>query len=258
MKPKPKKMNRVAELVERHIARTDQRPNHDPDGLRLGILYVAITVFEVLPPADDDPTEAWSPVREAERRLNAVKLLRRTAGVIGYSAPSAPIEAKPICDALEELHDFLAQVLVVAGKLEEAMELTDVRLDPRVPGGGKVVTRERGRPPTLLSNTVKRVLQRRYPEWDGDSCFPEENTAELREWLHDELRFGLTESNTRTRVLDHPLLQSLVGPPFFAESRNPSGWIFFGFNTNPLAVNEIDVKSRGLLWSIINNLQRLQ
>jgi len=232
------------------------RDYSEVDGLAIGILFASLTVYEVLPPIDDNPKEPWSPIREAERRLEAVRLLRETAFTLGFTTG---VDAEPLEDALAELGRVLGQVLKVAQKLEDATEASGVRLHPRQQGGGKVATGEKGRRRTVLSECVRLLLMLRYPEWDGVKPFPKKNSEELRGWVHSQLFWGLFDGDRAEQAQVHPVFAALMGPPFFPERRSPIGAFGIAVKSNPLVdEDEIDPRSRGPLWSIINNLQRLQ
>jgi hypothetical protein len=227
----------------------------ETDNLALGLLYLSITVYPILMPAEDDVTEPWSPVREAQRRLEAVSLLVDTTEGL---QTGLVINAEPVYDALQHLQEYLEEVLEVAKKLEGVMVTTGLSLDPRLSRKGKVVAGRRGPRTTIFSHYVKLLLMRRFPEWDGNDAFPGENSTELRESLRVELRVGLLRTDWTPEVLDHPLIELLTGPPFFAEMRDLLNMVQYAYSSEPFMDEDIDPRVRGPLWTIINNLQRLQ
>ena len=189
--------------------------------------------------------ENWTPTGEAKIRLAALSIVEECVAnhaqfmmktsdhyVAGAGEDSTLAQERrekvavaqkkweKAMDTLGELRKPLGAVLDVAEEVETELGPLGVHLDPEQAGGGRIKAGKRGAPPTILTWCVKHLLRQRF-DWDGTSYFPEKNTADLREWLRNQLR------------------------------GDPS-------DLSPFPDEQIDPRSKGPLFKIISNLRRLQ
>ena len=188
----------------------------------------------------EDSSESWSATNEAKIRLAALPLLEEYVSQRMGRSGAVPAEEFQKCTsvqvALGILWGWLNEDLAAAEGLEADLEKSGVQLDPDAQGGGRRRTGGRGAPPSLLSEYVKHLLQERHPDWDDSFPFPGQNSKELREWLNMKLRQPPPEPFVWTS--DASWADALDAYPFSPRDINPT--------------------SRGPLWRIISNLQRLQ
>lgn len=173
--------------------------------------------------------DTWNAAEQVEVRLAALTIVEGTVAGFEHFIADAPrgegarekarsnwMDAQR---SLAQVRKFL-EVLKEMALEESALEPGNVQLDPAARGGAKIGTGKRGPRKSLLRERVTKLLLCRYPQWDGKPPFDAAgNTLELRTWLSTELRGDLTD---------------------------PS----------PYSAKDLDPKSRGALWNIINNLRR--
>ncbi len=175
--------------------------------------------------------DTWDAFEEVELRLAALTIVDRTvAGFENFLTQAPRGEGARVEKASENeraVRHSLALVRAVLLTVREvavedrALQPSGVRLDPESNGGAQVNTGARGRPASILTGLARDLLLRRFPEWDGKQVLKARNTAELRAWLSVELR------------------------------GNPA-------NPSPFNEEALDPTSRGVLWRIVSNFQRLQ
>ena len=135
--------------------------------------------------------------------------------------------------ALSVLGAWLREDLALMENLEADFEKSALYLHPDAPGGALMRTGVRGKPVSIVTVLVKELLQKRFPEWDGESPFPGRDGKELRAWLYAQLT---TE----------PLPRQWTSGSVWAEATA----------AYPFDLEHIDPVSGGPLSKIIGNLRR--
>ena len=179
--------------------------------------------------------DSWDGVRESNIRLACLRIVVAYVDeFVGLSGNGRNIQ--DVFSAQRVLRTLLFRMSndrIAIERLTEVAGEAGIELDPSKRGGGLLRSGTPGSPSTVLRACVEDLLRRRCPDWDGESAFPEKNTAELREWIRSNL--------IRPPSLEAPWTS---GVPWAVARR-----------THPFRPEDIESKNRGPIWAIVNSLK---